>query len=105
MNTTYSLFGMDVTQAQIIAVTCVVAGIIVMWWRTSRRVLSGARSGKSGNSLVERSVRWRFPDFLTWHPETQRRSVRSRALTPSRRAADSTASTEAVAMFACRPAP
>jgi phosphatidylglycerol:prolipoprotein diacylglycerol transferase len=33
VNTTYSLFGHEVTQAQIIAVASVVAGIIVMWWR------------------------------------------------------------------------
>ena len=33
VNSTYSLFGHPVTQAQIIAVASVVAGLIVMWWR------------------------------------------------------------------------
>jgi len=33
VNTTYDLFGHAVTQAQIIAVASVVAGIAVMWWR------------------------------------------------------------------------
>ena len=34
VNTTYSIFGMDVTQAQIIATTCVLAGAAIMWRRT-----------------------------------------------------------------------
>jgi phosphatidylglycerol:prolipoprotein diacylglycerol transferase len=33
VNSTYTLFGHEVTQAQIIAVASVVAGILVMWWR------------------------------------------------------------------------
>ena len=33
VNTMYSLFGFEVTQAQIIAVASVIAGILVMWWR------------------------------------------------------------------------
>jgi phosphatidylglycerol:prolipoprotein diacylglycerol transferase len=37
VNTTYSLFGAEVTQAQIIAVASVVAGIVVMWWRQKPR--------------------------------------------------------------------
>ena len=35
VNATYSLFGMQITQAQIIATACVVAGLVVMWWRRS----------------------------------------------------------------------
>jgi phosphatidylglycerol:prolipoprotein diacylglycerol transferase len=33
VNSRYTLFGMDVTQAQLIASACIVAGVIVMWWR------------------------------------------------------------------------
>ena len=33
VNSTYSLFGMNVTQAQIISTACVVAGVAVMIWR------------------------------------------------------------------------
>ncbi len=33
VNSTYSLFGMNVTQAQIISTACVVAGVVVMIWR------------------------------------------------------------------------
>lgn len=33
VNSTYSLFGMNVTQAQIISTACIVAGLVVMWWR------------------------------------------------------------------------
>jgi phosphatidylglycerol:prolipoprotein diacylglycerol transferase len=33
VNSTYSLFGLNVTQAQIISTACVVAGIVVMVWR------------------------------------------------------------------------
>jgi phosphatidylglycerol:prolipoprotein diacylglycerol transferase len=36
VNVTYSLFGMQVTQAQLIATACVIAGIVVMWWRRRR---------------------------------------------------------------------
>ena len=37
VNSTYSLFGREVTQAQIIAVSCIVAGIVVMWLRQKPR--------------------------------------------------------------------
>jgi len=33
VNSTYSLFGMHVTQAQIISTACVIAGLVVMVWR------------------------------------------------------------------------
>jgi phosphatidylglycerol:prolipoprotein diacylglycerol transferase len=33
VNATYSIFGMEITQAQIIATVCVFAGVFVMWWR------------------------------------------------------------------------
>jgi phosphatidylglycerol---prolipoprotein diacylglyceryl transferase len=33
VNTTYSIFGMEITQAQIIATACVFAGAFVIWWR------------------------------------------------------------------------
>ena len=33
VNTTYSIFGMEITQAQLIATACVFAGMIVMWRR------------------------------------------------------------------------
>ena len=33
VNSTYSLFGMQVTQAQLIATACVIGGAWVMWWR------------------------------------------------------------------------
>jgi phosphatidylglycerol:prolipoprotein diacylglycerol transferase len=45
VNSTYTLFGMQVTQAQIIAVGCVIAGIAVMWWRQKPRD-SMARAAK-----------------------------------------------------------
>jgi len=35
VNSTYSLFGMHVTQAQIISTACVIAGLVVMVWRQS----------------------------------------------------------------------
>jgi phosphatidylglycerol:prolipoprotein diacylglycerol transferase len=37
VNTTYTLFGAQVTQAQIIASACVLAGILVMWWGAAPR--------------------------------------------------------------------
>ena len=37
VNSTYSLFGAQVTQAQIIAVSCIVAGIVLMWLRQNPR--------------------------------------------------------------------
>ena len=37
VNTTYTIFGAQITQAQIIATACVVAGIVVMWWRQNAR--------------------------------------------------------------------
>ena len=33
VNSTYSLFGVEVTQAQLIAAACVVAGLVIMWKR------------------------------------------------------------------------
>ena len=33
VNSTYSLFGVEVTQAQLIATACVVAGLVIMWRR------------------------------------------------------------------------
>jgi hypothetical protein len=33
VNSTYSLFGVEVTQAQLIAAACMVAGVVVMWKR------------------------------------------------------------------------
>lgn len=43
VNATYTLFGMQVTQAQIIATGCMLAGIALTWWRAS-----GVRQGKPG---------------------------------------------------------
>ena len=40
VNTTYTIFGMQITQAQLISVACVVAGLIVMLWRAGTRPLS-----------------------------------------------------------------
>jgi phosphatidylglycerol:prolipoprotein diacylglycerol transferase len=37
VNSTYSLFGMNVTQAQIISTACIVAGLVVMIWRRGVR--------------------------------------------------------------------
>jgi len=37
VNTTYSIFGLDVTQAQLISVGCVMAGLIVIWRRAAPR--------------------------------------------------------------------
>jgi len=37
VNTTYSLFGHEVTQAQIISTACVIAGVVVMWRRAAPR--------------------------------------------------------------------
>lgn len=37
VNSTYSLFGFDVTQAQLISTGCVIAGILVMWRRATPR--------------------------------------------------------------------
>jgi phosphatidylglycerol:prolipoprotein diacylglycerol transferase len=33
VNTHYDLFGVEVTQAQLIATACVIAGLVVMWRR------------------------------------------------------------------------
>jgi phosphatidylglycerol:prolipoprotein diacylglycerol transferase len=33
VNVTYPVFGVEITQAQIIATVCVFAGVFVMWWR------------------------------------------------------------------------
>jgi phosphatidylglycerol:prolipoprotein diacylglycerol transferase len=41
VNTTFSIFGLEVTQAQIIATLCVIAGVFVMGWRRG----SGAPPG------------------------------------------------------------
>ena len=91
VNTTYSLFGTR-SPGAIIAVR-VVAGIVVMWWR------------QKPARLVPSSYRPARPRRLSPLLPGTVGTARSRALTPSRRAADNTASTEAVAMFACRPAP
>ncbi len=37
VNTAYTIFGMEITQAQLISVACVVAGLIVMLWRAGTR--------------------------------------------------------------------
>jgi phosphatidylglycerol:prolipoprotein diacylglycerol transferase len=43
VNTTYSLFGFEVTQAQIIATACIAAGLIVIW----RRAPAGAATAQA----------------------------------------------------------
>jgi phosphatidylglycerol---prolipoprotein diacylglyceryl transferase len=43
VNSTYSLFGLDVTQAQLISTGCMIAGILVMWRRAVPAVLAPAR--------------------------------------------------------------
>jgi phosphatidylglycerol:prolipoprotein diacylglycerol transferase len=40
VNTTYSLFGFEVTQAQLISTGCIVAGIVIMWRRATPRPAS-----------------------------------------------------------------
>jgi phosphatidylglycerol---prolipoprotein diacylglyceryl transferase len=42
VNTTYNLFGFEVTQAQLIAPACMVAGVIVMWLRAAPRSAAAA---------------------------------------------------------------
>jgi phosphatidylglycerol:prolipoprotein diacylglycerol transferase len=42
VNSTYTLFGAEVTQAQLIAAACIVAGVVVMWRR--RAVVPGEKS-------------------------------------------------------------
>ena len=43
VNSTYSLFGLEVTQAQLISTGCVIAGILVMWRRATPPVPAHAR--------------------------------------------------------------
>ncbi len=43
VNSTYSLFGLDVTQAQLISSGCVIAGLILMWRRAAAPVPAPAR--------------------------------------------------------------
>ena len=45
VNTTYTILGMQVTQAQLIAVFCIVAGLIVMSWRAHARPASQVEAG------------------------------------------------------------
>jgi phosphatidylglycerol:prolipoprotein diacylglycerol transferase len=42
VNSTYSIFGMEITQAQIIATACVLAGLFVLWWRRAAAVPAAA---------------------------------------------------------------
>lgn len=42
VNSHYSIFGMQVTQAQIIATACVIAGLIVIAWRRGSRATAAA---------------------------------------------------------------
>ena len=42
VNATYSIFGMEITQAQIIATLCVFAGLFVIWWRRGARAPAAA---------------------------------------------------------------
>jgi phosphatidylglycerol:prolipoprotein diacylglycerol transferase len=43
VNSTYSLFGLEVTQAQLISTGCVIAGIVVMWRRSAPPIPAPAR--------------------------------------------------------------
>lgn len=50
VNTTYSLFGTEVTQAQIIAVACILAGIFVMWKRRGVRTVDAPEPARQKTS-------------------------------------------------------
>ena len=83
VNTAYTIFGMEITQAQLISVACVVAGLIVMLRRAGTQQYDSAPPPRGGTIGLGHFPAPLAPQIhpvprMTHHPEVVEAGARSR---------------------------